>query len=197
MKTIVITGKIRESLGKKSTKALRKEGLVPAVAYGGEKNIHFAATELSFRDLIYTDELRKAEIKLGDKTLNAIVKDTQFHPVTDRLLHIDFIELVEGKNLKTNIPVRLTGSPLGVKAGGNLVQAIRKVVIVTSPDSLKAYLEADVSQLELGKSIRIRDIEVNENTQIMNSPNIPIGFIEIPRTLRSAQAKAATEAKEG
>ncbi|MCH2043229.1 MAG: 50S ribosomal protein L25 [Saprospiraceae bacterium] len=195
MKTITIEGKTRDSLGKKGTKALRKEGLVPAVVYGGEQNIHFAATPLSFRDLIYTDELRKAEIKVGDQTIHAIVKDLQFHPVTDRLLHIDFVQLTEGKKVKTDIPVRLTGSPVGVKAGGNLVQAVRRVTVLTTPDSLTSYLEADVSHLDLGKSVRVRDIKVDDNTQIMNSPSIPIGSIEIPRALRSAQAKAAAEAK--
>lgn len=194
MKTIEIAGKGRAATGKKSTKELRREDNIPCVVYGGENNIHFSAHKNAFRDLIYTDEFKKASIAIeGGVTVDAIVKDVQFHPVTDRILHIDFLQLVPGQKLKIELPIKLTGNPKGVKAGGTLVQKIRKLKVLTVPESLASAIEVDVSHLEMGKSIRIREVKVDENTQVMNSLGIPLASIEIPRAMRSAQAKAAVE----
>lgn len=195
MKTIALKGTLRSELGKKSTKALRREELVPCVVYGGEANIHFSAPAKDFRDLIYTNEFRKAAIEIDGQTVEAIIKDVQFHPVTDKILHIDFLQLVDGKALKTEVPVRLTGSPEGVKVGGVLVQKVRKLKLKTTPDKLSATIDVDVSALDLGKSIRIREVQVEEGIEIMNSGGIPLASIEIPRALRSAQTAAAKENK--
>ncbi|MCP4438141.1 MAG: 50S ribosomal protein L25 [Aureispira sp.] len=198
MKTIEIAGKGRAATGKKSTQELRKENNVPCVIYGGENNIHFSAHKNAFRDLIYTDEFKKATITVeGGATVDAIVKDVQFHPVTDSILHIDFLQLVPGQKLKTELPIKLTGSPEGVKAGGTLVQKIRKLKVLTTPESLASAIEVDVSHLAMGKSIRIRDVKVDENTQVMNSLGIPLASIEIPRAMRSAQSKEEDTAEDG
>jgi len=199
MKTIEIVGKERATTGKKSTQELRKENNVPCVIYGGENNIHFFAHKNAFRDLLYTDEFKKATITVeGGATVDAIVKAVQFHPVTDNIQHIDFLQLVPGQKLKTELPIRLTGSPAGVKAGGTLVQKIRKLKVLTVPESLASAIEVDVSHLEMGKSIRIRDVKVDENTQVMNSLGIPLASVEIPRAMRSAEAAAeGAEATEG
>lgn len=198
MKTIAIEGALRTDTGKKSTKALRNNGSVPCVVYGGEKNIHFSATTQSFRDLIYTNEFRVAEITVDGQTTKAIIKDVQFHPVTDAIMHIDFLELVEGKKLITQIPITLVGSPKGVKVGGVLMQKIRKVKVKTTPDQLSTSIQVNVEHLGLGKSIRIRDIEVSDKIEIMNSGGIPLASVEVPRALRSSTAKAeALAAEEG
>lgn len=196
MKTITIKGTVRESVGKRSSKDVRKNDAVPCVIYGGEKNIHLSAQTLDLRDLIYTNEFRKAQVEVDGVTYNAFVKDVQYHPVTDRILHVDFQELVEGKKVKTEIPVKLVGSPNGVKVGGVLVQKLRKLKVKTTPDLLSSSIEVDVTSLELGKSIRIRDVKAREGIEIMNSGGIPLASVDIPRALRSAQSQQVKEEGE-
>lgn len=196
MKTIALTGTLRSDLGKKSTKALRKEGLVPCVIYGGESNIHFSAKAQDFRDLIYTNEFRTASVEVDGKSIPAIIKDIQFHPVTDTIVHIDMLELVDGKKVKAEIPLSLVGNAAGVKVGGVLMQKVRKVKVMTTPDKLSSTIEVNVDELTLGKSIRIRDIKVAEGIEVINAGGIPIASVEIPRALRSAEAKAAAMAAQ-
>ena len=197
MKTIAIEGTLRTEIGKKSTKALRNNGLVPCVVYGGAQNVHFTATTQAFRDLIYTNEFRIASVNVDGKSVNAIIKDVQFHPITDKIMHIDFLELVENKKLITQIPITLVGAPEGVKVGGVLMQKIRKVKVKTTPKNLSSSINVDVAHLDLGKSIRIRDIKVSEEIEIMNAGGIPIASVEVPRALRSSTSKAETVAEEG
>lgn len=196
MKTIALEGTLRGDLGKKSTKALRNEGAVPCVIYGGENNIHFSANKQNFRDLIYTNEFKTATITVDGAVYSAIVKDIQFHPVSDAIQHVDFLELVKGKSIKTEIPVRLVGSPEGVKVGGNLMQKVRKLKVMVTPELLSSTIDVNVEHLELGKSIRIRDIQVAEGVQIMSSGTTPVASIEIPRALRSAQSGGEGEGEE-
>ena len=196
MKTIAIEGTLRTEIGKKSTKALRNNGLVPCVVYGGAQNVHFSATTQAFRDLIYTNEFRIASVNVDGKSVNAIIKDDQFHPITDKIMHIDFLELVENKKLITQIPITLVGAPEGVKVGGVLMQKIRKVKVKTTPSNLSSSINVDVAHLDLGKSIRIRDIKVSEEIEIMNAGGIPIASVEVPRALRSSTSKEAEAVAE-
>lgn len=197
MKTIALTGTPRTDLGKKSTKALRNEGLVPCVLYGGEKNLHFSLTPKALRDLIYTNEFRVAELEVEGAKYRAIIKTVQFHPVTDVIQHVDLLELVDGQSVKAEIPIKLVGAAKGVKVGGVLMQKIRKVKVKTTPDKLSSFIEVDVAHLMLGKSIRVREIQVGEGIEIMNSGGIPLASVEVPRALRSSEAKeAAEEAQE-
>ena len=183
MKTIAIEGTLRTDTGKKSTKALRNNGLVPCVVYGGSKNIHFTATTQAFRDLIYTNEFRIAAVNVAGDSVKAI-------------MHIDFLDLVENKKLITQIPITLIGAPEGVKVGGVKMKKIRKVKVKTTPDQLSSSIEVNVEHLDLGKSIRVRDIEVSDKIEIMNSGGIPIASVEVPRALRSSTSKAETTAEE-
>lgn len=191
MQTVAIEGKIRQSLGKKATKALRKADEVPCVIYGGAENVHFSANTKAFRDVIYTNEFKYAKITVEGKEHVAIVKDIQFHPVTDQILHLDFVELVKDKPVIAKIPVRLTGNAPGVKVGGKLALVLRKLAVKTTPDKLRDAIMVDVSDLELGRSKRVRDIPAIEGVQILNSPGIPVAKIEIPRALRSVMQEAA------
>ncbi|MGH1336260.1 MAG: 50S ribosomal protein L25 [Aureispira sp.] len=194
MKTIALTGTSRTELGKKSTKAIRNANLVPCVLYGGENNLHFTVTPMGLRDLIYTDEFRIAEVTVGSDVRKALIKTVEFHPVTDKIMHVDLLELVEGKQVKAEIPIRLVGVAVGVKVGGVLMQKIRKVKVQTTPDKLSSFINVDVEHLELGKSIRIREIKVEDGIEIINAGGIPLASVEIPRALRSTEAK--TEAEE-
>ncbi len=193
MKTIALKGAPRTELGKKSTKALRNANLVPCVLYGGEKNVHFSVGPQDLKDLIYTDEFRIAGVEVDGQTYNALIKSVDFHPVTDRILHVDLLELVEGQSVKAEIPLRFVGTAKGVRVGGVLMQKIRKVKVQTTPDKLSSFINVDVEALELGKSIRIRDIQVEAGIEIINSGGIPIASVEIPRALRSAEARKVAE----
>lgn len=194
MQVVIIEGSTRSEMGKKAAKGLRGEGLVPAIIYGGSELVNFSAPKSAFRHLIYTPEFKVAEITIEGKTFRAYVKDLQFHPVSDDLLHVDFVELVPGKTIKVEIPLRCEGNSVGVRVGGKLMQKMRKVLVKTTTEALVDHLSLDISTLDLGKSLRMRDITVNEQTTILNAPGIPVVTIEIPRALRAAQALAAKEA---
>ncbi len=193
MQIIAIEGTVRTELGKKATKAVRKEGLVPCVAYGGATTIHFSAPTTAFKHLIYTPDFKIAEITIEGQAYRAILKDSQFHPVTESLLHIDFLLLENGRSFTTKVPVSLAGTAPGVKLGGKLMQVTRMVGIQTTPEKMVDHLSVDISKLDLGKSVRIRDIQAVEGVEVLTSGSIPVAIVEIPRALRSAQAAAAKE----
>jgi|AntRauTorckE5430_2_1112549.scaffolds.fasta_scaffold04813_3 large subunit ribosomal protein L25 len=192
METIAFKGQPRTDLGKRSTKALRKEGHVPCVAYGSEDLIHFAINPMDVKDLIYTPDFKVAEIEIDGKSFRAIVKDIQFHPVTDAIMHLDFLQLEEGRAVKVEVPIRFKGVSPGVKGGGKLIQRLRRLKIKTKPENLVTEMRVDISKLELNESIRVRDVDQKlETIEILNSPGVPIASVETPRALRSAATAAA------
>lgn len=190
MDTVVINGVPREGLGKKTARAARKEGQVPCVIYGGGDNVSFTVKPLSVRDLVYTADFKLAEINVDGTSHRCILKDIQFHPVTDNIVHIDFLKLVEGQPIKLEVPVRCEGVSPGVKLGGKLQQNLRKIKIKTTPDKIVDHLTVDISSLELGQAVRVRDINVPEGIEVMNPMANPVAAVEIPRALRSAASKA-------
>jgi large subunit ribosomal protein L25 len=194
MKTVVVNGLPRTELGKKGAGAARREELIPCVLYGGDEVHHFSTEPLNLRDLVYTADFVVAEVSLNGKSHRAIVKDVQYHPVTDRILHVDFLRLVDGTPIKVQLPIRFVGVSPGVKAGGKLIQQLRRVLVKSLPEKLIPELTVDISGLDLGQSIRIRDIQVEEGIEVLMSPSVPVAMIEIPRALRSATA-AAEKAK--
>ncbi|MEM1323329.1 MAG: 50S ribosomal protein L25/general stress protein Ctc [Bacteroidota bacterium] len=188
MESIAINGTARAAIGKKATKAIRKAGLVPCVIYGGENNVHFTAPVNEFRHLVYTPDFKLAEITVDGNSYKCILKDLQFHPVTDDLMHLDFLLLVDGHSINLELPVRFRGTAPGTKEGGKLMQKLRRVKIKTTPEHLVDELLVDISSLELGQSIRVRDIEHNEGIEIVSAGGTPVGSVEVPRALRSATA---------
>jgi len=198
MQSVKVSGEVRENLGKKYSKSTRREGLVPAVLYGaGGDPVHFTIKALDVRALIYTPEFKLAELSVGGKTYKAIIKDHQFHPVTDKLRHIDFLALQDGHPVKVQVPVVFEGTSPGVRGGGKLQVAVRRIKIKTTPDKLVDKLVLDISELELGSAIRVRDIKAIEGVEIMNPGGQPVASVEVPRALRSAttaELKAEEEA---
>jgi len=190
MESVKIEAHPRVQIGKTASKRVRNEGMVPCTMYNKEENIQFYAHPLELRSVIYTPEFRVASIEINGKEHKCILKEVQFHPVDDTLRHVDFLKLLPGSTIKLDVPVRFTGIAEGVKIGGKLVQSLRKVRIKTTPDKMVTELTVDVSHLGLGQSVRVRDIVANDGVEIINSPSIPVGTIEIPRALRSAGAKA-------
>lgn len=186
MEIIALQGHRKEGSGKESARKVRNNGQVPAIMYksGGGEAIAFTLNAPDLRDLIYTPKFKMAAITLDGKTHKAIVKDIQFHPVTDAVMHIDFLELVPGVKFKATVPIRFVGQAPGVKAGGKFLAQIRQVRILTTPETAVDEVTADISALELGSTLRVRDIATQEGVVISNAPAVPIAIIEIPRALR-------------
>lgn len=190
MQSVVVEGVKRTELGKTATAIFRKNAQTPAVVYAaGKENTHFLADERVIASLVFTDKFLIAEITVDGQLRKAIVKEVQFHPVTDKILHVDFLELVPGVAVKADVPLRLTGLAEGVRVGGKLMQKVRKVRIKATPEAMVDEITLDVTPLGLGKSIRVRDILLTEGVEILSSPALPLASVEIPRALRSAQAK--------
>ena len=196
-KEIAIQASPRTQTGKRSTKSVRRDDMVPAVMYGGDEVFHFSVSEAALKPLVYTSEFRVAEISLDGNTHRAIVKDLQFHPVTEKILHVDFLRFVQDQPIKLEVPVRFKGSSPGVKVGGKLQQNLRRVKIKVRPKDLVYAVTVDVSHLELGQSVRVRDIEPQDGVEVLNQPATPVASIEIPRALRSAATAAKKEGAAG
>jgi len=160
MKSITINGSKREHVGKVATKALRNAGKVPCVIYGGESPVHFSAEELAFSKLVYTADAHTVVVVLEDGTkIDAVMQDIQFHPVSDKILHVDFFQLHPGKEINMIIPVKVVGTAPGVKnQGGNLSRNKRKLTIRAIPKNLPDFLTADISELKLNDSITVADL---------------------------------------
>ncbi len=195
MQVITINGQIRKDLGKKGAKAVRDQERIPCVLYGGDEVVHFSTTPADVRHLIYSTDFKIAEVVVEGKPFKCILKDKQFHPVTEAILHLDFLRLIDDQPVKVEVPLRFKGNAAGVKAGGKLIQKLRTLKIKTIPQKLVDEINLDVSHLELGQSVRVRDIEVIQGVEIINSPSIPVATIEIPRALRSAAQAEATGKK--
>jgi large subunit ribosomal protein L25 len=196
METIAINGQSRSGLGKKPSKDLRNDGRIPCVLYGGQDVVHFSVTLNDVKNLIYTPDFRVANLTVDGATYRCIVKDYQMHPLTSNLTHIDFLSLVDGQKVKLEVPVRTKGVSPGVKLGGKLQQKLRRVKVKTLPEEMVTELFIDISPLDLGQSLRVRDIQVPAGIELLNAPSIPVVTIEIPRALRSAAAAEAKDPKK-
>ncbi|MGY8886291.1 MAG: 50S ribosomal protein L25/general stress protein Ctc [Flavobacteriales bacterium] len=195
MKSITINGSQRESVGKVATKALRNAGMVPCVVYGGDKPVHFSAPELSFKNLIYTPDVHTVVIVLEDGVkVNAILQDIQFHPVTDRILHMDFYQIYDDKEVMMEIPVRITGNSRGVKNGGVLRVVTRKLRVKALPENLPDFIEADITEMKIGEKMYITDVP-SDNFIIQHTDNTVICQIRTSRV--AVEDEEAEEAEEG
>ncbi len=191
MKSITINGSKRESVGKSSSRLLRNAGQVPCVLYGGKGPIHFSAPELAFSKLVYTANAYTVVIAFGDKeSYNAILQDIQFHPVSDKILHIDFYQLFDDKKISMDIPVKVNGNPIGVKLGGNLQRNKRKLRIKALPTNLPDNIEIDISELNIGDKVYITEL-FNENYEFLHPDNTVVCQV------RRARAALVVETEEG
>lgn len=194
MQSITINGSKRESVGKVATKALRNAGKVPCVLYGGDKPVHFSAEEKAFKSLVYTPNVYTAAIELDGEKYGAILQDIQFHPVTDRILHVDFYQLFDDKEVTMNIPVRLTGTSPGVLNGGSLRFTNRKLKVKAVPGNLPDFVTADISNLKIGNKLFITEL-FNDEYTFMHPDNTVVVQV---RTSRNAVAEdEAEEVEEG
>src|SRR5216117_3258782 len=186
MKTITIEGQLRTELGKGATRQLRSQGQVPGVIYGGAKEINFSAPAAAFKSLVYTPDFQFAEIKLNGDSYKCIMKDLQFDKVNDHLIHIDMMELIEDKKVIASIPLKFTGTPIGVKDGGKLHVKMKALKVKTLPKYLRENIDVNVDDVELNGNIRVEDVQI-ENYEILNSPRIPIVSVRLTRELKQEE----------
>jgi large subunit ribosomal protein L25 len=191
MQSITINGSQRESVGKSATKALRNAGKVPCVLYGGDKPVHFSADEKAFKSLVYTPNVYTASIEVDGQTYAAVLQDIQFHPVTDKILHIDFYQLFEDKPVTMEIPVKLVGKSKGVMIGGALRHNMRKLKVKALPANLPDFIEADITELEIGNKLYVTEL-ANENYTFLHPDNTVVAQVRMSRNA----AKAAAEAEK-
>ncbi len=190
MKSITIKGSQRESVGKSATKALRNAGQVPCVIYGGDKVLHFSAEEKAFKNLVYTPNVHTATIEVDGTTYETILQDIQFHPINDNILHIDFYQLKADKEISMNIPVNLIGNSKGVIAGGALRHNLRKLKIKAIPANLPDFIEADITELQIGNKLYVSALR-NDNYEILHNDNTVVAQVRMSRN-----AVKATEDEE-
>ena len=195
MKSITIQGTKRESVGKKSTKALRDAELVPCVVYGGAETLNFSAEEKSFKGLVYTPEAHTVSIEVDGKTIPAVLQDIQFHPLTDKILHADFYQLSDDKPVVMEVPVRLTGRAKGVVSGGAMRQSFRKLKVKALPGNLPDEIVVDVTPLKIGNKLYVGDVKTN-NFTFMHPDNAVVVAVKMSRTAMKGAAVADDDDEE-
>ena len=196
MKTLAINVKERQSAGKTSTRALRNQGNVPCVLYGGEKQVTFYAHENDFRKLVYTPDTFIAELNIDGTVTRAIMQDIQFHPVTDKILHIDFLEIIVGKPITISLPVILEGAAPGVKNGGNLMFRRPKIIAKGLAASLPDAITLNIDHLKIGMFIYIKDITV-EGCELMAPGNSVVVGVKTARAAVEEEEEEEVEGEEG
>ena len=197
MNVIAIGAETRKDFGKKATKSVRAQGLIPSVMYSKNGVKHFTTTLKEVKSLVYTPDFNLAEIELDGTAHKAFIKSIDFHPVTDSIEHIDFQELVDGQSIRTSLPVRLKGQSPGVLSGGKLITSLRSVKIKATPEHLVDELFVDISGLKLGSSVRVRDLEVPEGIEIQVDPATPVASVVVPRALKDEGVEGEDEEGEG
>src|ERR1035437_5098177 len=202
MKIITLSGSPRANVGKQDATMLRRKGSVPCVLYGGKEQVHFYADERAFKNILYTPEACFVEIDLGGKKAKAIVQESQYHKVTDKLIHVDFLEIIQGKPVIVGIPVKLNGLAEGVKAGGRLVLNQRKLKAKGPAEKMPSHIDLNIDHLQIGKSIILGDIKI-EGVEFLGAPDLTVASVTVTRVVEEevkpvvaadATAAAATPA---
>lgn len=195
METFEIKGERRKEVGKKFSQKLRKEEKIPCVLYGGEEIIHFSAEEKEFRKIVYTPNIYLLKLSLDGKSYNALLKDIQFHPVTDHILHMDFIEISDEKPVTITMPVRLTGDSIGIKNGGKLRWKRRQMLVRGLPKDLPDYLDVDITDLEIGQTLKVGDLSY-ENVEVLDPARSMVASVVSSRLVAKGMAAEIEEEVE-
>lgn len=196
MKTFELKGTLREDLGKKSTKKARKQGLIPCIIYGGEKPVHFTAPINDFRNLIYTPHVYIVNLDLEGTNYMAFLQELQFHPTSDAVLHIDFLQITDDKPATIGIPVITNGLPIGVQEGGKLKTEMRRLKIKALPKDLPDVLDINVTDIELGQSLKVRELKY-ENLELLDPAGAVVVSVKLTRVAKGMAAAEDEEVEEG
>ena len=192
MKSLAISVKKRDNVGKSDSKALRNQGKVPCVLYGGEKQVSFCAHENDFRKLVYTSDVFLVELDIDGTKFSAIMQDIQFHPVTDKILHIDFLQVFDDKEITVSIPVKLTGLSIGVRNGGNLMHRRKSIITRALPANLPDAITIDISDLKIGMFVYIKDLRSDVYDFLAADNSVVVGV----KTARNAIEDELAESEE-
>jgi len=196
MKTLAISAKVRNGTGKTDSKALRNQGNVPCVLYGGEKQVCFYAHENDFRNLVYTPDVFIVELDIEGEKYRTVMQDLQFHPVTEKLLHLDFLEIFDDKEVTVTIPVHLKGNAVGIRDGGILSFRRRKIITRAIPGNLPDYIEINIEDVEIGQSIFIKDLRDEKYTFLAPDNAVVVG-VRVARELIIEEEEEEIEGEEG
>jgi large subunit ribosomal protein L25 len=189
MRTVSLSGSPRASVGRKDAADIRAKGEVPCVLYGGKEQIHFSVDERVFKGIIYTPEACVVNITVEGKEYKAVLHDAQYHKLNDKLIHADFLQIIEGKAVTMNIPVKLNGQSIGVKEGGRIVQKLRKLTVKGNIESIPQHIDINVDDLAIGKSIIVSDVKL-EGITIMHPKNISIVSVQTTRNVVQEEGAA-------
>jgi large subunit ribosomal protein L25 len=193
MKTVSMSGVPRAHVGKKDAKKNRKEGKVPCVLYGGAEQIHFYLDEKAFVKFLFTPEVFILKVNIGEKSYNTILQDIQYHPVTDRVLHADFLEVLPGKKVNVGLPVKVEGVAPGVLKGGKLHKKLRKIKVRGIPEDMPDYIVVNIGELNIGDSVKVRNMQI-PNLEFLDMPSSVIVSV---KTARGAGLTPEEEAAAG
>jgi len=193
MKSVTLSGSLRANVGKVNAKAIREKGNVPCVIYGGKEQIHFEADIRAFKPVIFTPNAHIVEINLDGKVYKTVLQEAQYHKINDKLIHADFLEIVEGKPVTANVPVVLTGQSEGVKKGGKLVLKLRKLKVRGLADALPDTIDVSIDKLDIGDSISVGDINL-EGVTLLNAKNVSVVSVQTTRAV-AAETNAAPAKK--
>ena len=185
MKAVFMSGSSRSNVGKKDAKALRVEGLVPCVLYGGDSQIHFSVNATQFKPLLFTPDVHTVDLEIDGKSYKAVLQDIQYHNIKDNVLHADFLQLHESKPVIIQIPVRTSGNSAGVRAGGKLVTKLRKLKVRALLSDLPDFITIDITPLEIGMGVKVREVSVPGLT-LLDAQNVDVVAVTATRASRQA-----------
>jgi large subunit ribosomal protein L25 len=193
MKSVAISGSSRANVGKKDAKALRNKGMVPCVLYGGAEQVRFAVDERVFKTIYFTPDTNAVQISVDGKNYTGILKEVQQHPVTDSILHADFLEVVAGKPATVNLPVMFTGNAVGVRAGGKLIKKMRKLTVRGLIEKMPEVININIESLAIGQAIRVADLSFDGLT-ILEKPSNTVVTVQVTRNVAEEEKTAAPAA---
>ncbi|MBE0661549.1 MAG: 50S ribosomal protein L25/general stress protein Ctc [Bacteroidales bacterium] len=195
MKTVSMSGSLRGNVGKKDAKKARKDGMVPCVLYGGKEQVHFTMTEKAFKPILFTPDAFLINLEVDGKKYDVILQDVQYHPVTDSVLHADFIEIMPGKTIKVSVPVNTVGVSKGVLRGGKLTKKFRKLLVKGLVENIPDSIDVDISKLDIGGSIKVSDVKV-KNIDLLDPPSAMVVTVRTARVLALTPEEEEEEAAE-
>ncbi|MBI3218189.1 MAG: 50S ribosomal protein L25/general stress protein Ctc [Bacteroidetes bacterium] len=196
MKTIEIIGYRRANLGKNDSQKTREEGNIPCVLYGGDKQVHFHSPVILFRDLVYTNEAHFVHLNIEGEECQAIMQEVQFHPVSEIILHVDFLRISDDRKIKMDIPVRLVGQAPGVSKGGTLVRKRASLKVYAFAKDMPDHIDIDCSALDFHHAIKVGDVKI-PNLELLDPKAAAIAAVEVPRAAKLAEESAAATPAEG
>ena len=202
MKTASLSGSLRENVGKKGSSAIRKSGSIPGVLYGGQDQTHFTVEENSINKLVFSPDVFYIELDIDGKKVHCILQDIQFHPVTDRIVHIDLLEVIPGKEVRVNLPLRSEGTAEGVTNGGRIATLFRRVPVKGLIEKIPEAITVDISPLIIGSTVRVRDLNIEGCTILLNESVLLIAckrtrLAVVDEELEGGEAEGAVEGAEG